>query len=203
MDFLIYYFAPWDFEHHASQLFCVVLLTVILVDAKLVGMLSAAMRLVVVPFIVGVLLIEIVQWSPNPSSLLLWLCVTSTYYVSIRFSRNSGHAARSSWRLALLFIGMWTIYASFTGFVQWLIAYSHQNYSTGEKRGVELGVERFSEWLAVALMACLMGAFFERNPRFIPRGVVVAAIVVAMLVAGYYFKGTELWQSWWSLLKSN
>jgi hypothetical protein len=181
----------------------VVLLIVILADAKFVGMLSAATRLVVVPFIVGVLLIEIVQWSPNPSTLLLWLCVTSTYYVSIRFSRNSGHAARSPWRLALSFVGMWTIYASFTGFVQWLIAYSHQNYSTGEKRGPELGVERFAEWFVIVLMACLMGTFFERNPRFIPRGVVVAAIGVAMLVAGYYFNGAGLWQFWWNLLRSN
>ena len=203
MDFLIYYFTPWDFEHHASQLLCAVLLIVVLVDARFVGMLSAAIRLVVAPFIAGVLLIEIVPWSPNPSTLLLWLCVTSSYYVSIRFSRISGHGARSPWRLALSFIVMWTIYASFTGFVQWLIAYSHQNYSTGEKRGVELGVERFSEWLAVVLMACLMGSFLERNPRFVPRGVVVAAIGVAMLVAGYYLNGAGLWQLFWSLMRSN
>ncbi|MDB5344715.1 MAG: hypothetical protein JWP89_3092 [Schlesneria sp.] len=203
MDFLIYYFAPWDFEHHVSQLFCVVLLTVILVDAKFVGMLSEAIRLVVAPFIVGVLLIEIVQWSPNPSSLLLWLCATSAYYVSIRFHRISSNAARGPWRLALSFVGMWTIYASFTGFVQWLIAFSHQNYSTGEKRGVELGVERFAEWLAVVLMACFMGAFFERNRRFIPRGVVVAAIGIALLVAGYYFNGTGLWQFFWNLMRSS
>jgi hypothetical protein len=203
LDFLIYYLAPWDFEHHVSQLFCVVLLAVILVDSKFVGMLSEAIRLVVAPFLVGVLLIEIVQWSPNPSSLLLWLCVTSAYYVSIRFSRNSGHDARSPWRLALSFVGMWTIYANFTGFVQWLIAYSHQNYSTGEKRGVELGVERFTEWLVVVLMAGLMGSYFERNPRFVPRGVIVAAIGIAILVAYYYFEGTGLWQFWWSLIRSN
>lgn len=203
LDFLIYYFSPWDFEHHVCQLFCVVLLTVILVDAKFVGMLSEAIRLVVAPFIVGVLLIEVVQWSPNPSTLLLWLCVTSTYYVSIRFSRKSVNAARSSWRLALSFIGMWTIYAIFTGFVQWLIAYSHQNYSTGEKRGVELGVERFAEWFVVALMAGLMGAFFNRNPRFFPRGAIVAAIGIAMAVVGYYFNGTGLWQSLWGLMNPN
>ncbi|HEY4260086.1 MAG TPA: hypothetical protein VGM98_08000 [Schlesneria sp.] len=203
MDFLIYYFSPWDFEHHVSQLFCVVLLIIALVDAKIVGMLSEAIRLVVAPFIVGVLVIEVVRWWPNPSALLLWLCVTSTYYVSIRFSRFSSHDARSPWRLALSFMVMWTIYASFTGFVQWLIAYSHQNYSSGEKHGVEWGVERFTEWLVVALMAGLMGAFFERNPRYIPRGVIVAAIGVAMVVAYYHFEGTGLWQFWWSGMRSN
>ena len=138
--------SPWNVAHIAAHLYCAIILIIVVADATMVGLLFAALRLVFAPFVLGVVVVEILSWRSSPDALLLWLCVTITYYVSIRLNHETSVDPLAPWALTKSFAMSWTVYAMSMGVVFVLIALRHPNYRPIRMPGLELIVQRTVEW---------------------------------------------------------
>jgi hypothetical protein len=183
--------SPWFVALIVSRILCGMVLTALLVDSVLVGQFVQCLRLVVVPFVVGVVILEIADWKVYYDQLLLWLCATSSYYVSIRLCRNTSVDPRSPVTLAKSFILMWTIYSLLVGLILVLVS----PYVL-----VKL-VERFAEWVAVTFTAYVVGKYLQQHPKMLPYGAIAIGAGIAALVIHYHFEGSGMWSYYWQLFK--
>ncbi|MBK7646979.1 MAG: hypothetical protein IPJ12_07460 [Betaproteobacteria bacterium] len=113
----------WYIELNAARIFCMVILTLLLFDAKRYGLLRAFAHYSIAPFIIGLLIFEVIFNYPPATSIYLWLCISSTYYISIRLTKNNNQKSSGGWALTtalLITITAYTVPTAIMGDILYL-----------------------------------------------------------------------------------
>ena len=161
----------WFLELNAARGLCLLLLALMLIDAKRNNLLPAFVRYSFAPFIVGLLIFEVIVRYPPATSIYFWLSISSIYYVAVRIAKEEDQKPSSSWTLTTALLIAITVYAIPVAIVSNILYLFHNDSGPSIYNGFARSslfrevAKQFVAWLLVAFPLFLLQRYFARHRK--------------------------------------